>query len=413
MRFSLVAFFVVAALACGRETTMQNSNKPVAAFKLTQSTVRPQVVAFDAADSHPTVGFIAKYKWKFGDEGATDTPTELTAATAQHAYKMTGMFTVTLVVADDKGTESDAVTKTVNVTSIDTSGPMAKISGPMTGQPAAMLTFDGTSSTPAADLQNYAWDFGDGQHSAGKDKQIVQHAFATAAVFRVTLTVTDSLGQSNTAELQVTVGDAGPLAVCSWSPATVSVGTQVMFAGAQSTAPAGSMLQAWVWDFGDGTNNVPGNTQMGGAAAHAYQAMGTFHPKLKVYDNHSPTPRTNETTCPDVVVGAAALCSGPYQWTLTNGGLCTASATTVSLAQMANGTMTLTEPGGPMGDILYTGTWTGSTFQVMGSYSDGILDYDVIIDGTFTNGCTNWTGTYHTTSSGQPVCAPHITATAL
>lgn len=410
MNFSrwLLAVIVVSIVSCGPGRTMQVNNKPVAAFKATQSMVRPQVFAFDAADSTTTVGTLSKFKWLFGDEAMGAATTDVTSRATQHAYKMAGTFTVTLVVEDEKGAASDAVTKMVTVSSVNNAGPMAIITGPTSGQPMMDLTFDGSTSTPMGDIQNFEWDFGDGTGKvSGKDKGIVQHRFTTAMSFRVTLTVTDSLGQNATGERQVTIGDAGPLAVCSFMPTTmITQGSAVSFTGAQSTAPMGSMIQAYVWDFGDGVMNVPGMM-----VQHTYNTMGTFKPKLKVFDNRQP-PRSHETNCPDVVVGAPGLCTGDYTWRGMSSGLCSWSATTIQLNQMANGMMTVTEPG-PSGPITYSGPYTGNTFRLTGSYNVQGVGYDVVLTGTF-SGCGSWTGSYTATDDliGIP-CTSNVTATKL
>ena len=39
---------------------------------------------------------------------------------------------------------------------------------------------------------------------------------------------------------------------------------------------------SYVWDFGDGISSTPSNNP---SATHAYSTTGTFHPKLKIYDN--------------------------------------------------------------------------------------------------------------------------------
>ncbi len=389
MNFSrwLPAVVVVSVVSCGPGKTMQVNNKPTADFKITKSTVRPQVFAFDGALSTTTVGTISTYKWLFGDEATGAMPTSLMAPATSHAYKAAGMFQVTLVVADDKGVESDPVTKSVEVLSINTNGPMAVLTGDAQGQPGTQLTFHGENSTPIGDIQNFEWDFGDNSAKvSGKDKTITQHAFSAAGRYTVKLTVTDSLGANATATLQVGIGDTGPLAVCSFMPATgVTIGSPVMFTGAMSTVPQGSNIVSYIWDFGDGVNNVPG-AMPGGTAQHAFNMMGTFRPKLTVYDNSMPR-KSSEAFCPDVTVGAAPLCNYSYTWTST-GGSCQFVSTTIDVIMNANGTITFTEPT-PSGPMAYTGTWTGNTFRT--TFDDGVQT--VTFNGSFA-GCDSFTATY-------------------
>ncbi|MBL8951863.1 MAG: PKD domain-containing protein, partial [Myxococcaceae bacterium] len=291
--------FLVAALvavACGPGKTNQVTAKPTAAFKVTQSTVRPQVFAFDAADSTTNIGVIAKYKWLFGDEAAGAATSDVVSSGTSHAYKMTGTFTVTLVVEDETGTPSEPVTKEVTVASVNSAGPTARITvTPPNGQPNAQVTFDGSMSTPIDDLQSFEWDFGDMTPKViGKDKSIVQHTFAMAGTFRVTLKVTDSLGQNATSEVQVPIGSTGPVAVCTYTPMTgITQGSVVTFNGNNSTAPMGTTIIAHQWFPGD-----PGSDAgTGNPFPYAYRSMGTFQPKLKVFDSMG---RSHETFCADV-----------------------------------------------------------------------------------------------------------------
>jgi PKD repeat protein len=396
---------VVALTLVGCDNTgIKNvDRKPVADFKLVQSTVRPQVVTLDAAQSFATVGTLTKFYWTFGDEAAGAPRAEANGPTFQHAYASAGDFTITLVVADDKGTESEPVTRTVNVPSINNEAPKATITGPSTGSPGASLSFDGSTSTPASDLKNYAWAFGDGSTEQGADKKLVSHTFANAGNYKVTLTVTDSLNQSDTTELNVVVGAVGPVAVCNWSPNPALQGVPVVFNGSGSTAPVPATISLYVWTWGDGSADGTGVT-----ANHTYNVQATFRPKLKVLDSLN---RLHEVNCPDVVVGAPPLCVGDYSLAANPssqscGGLGTSTwgGNKLTMNMQVGGVLTASETfaGNP---INYTGTWTGQTFTLTGSYDvvdsgTGLTTHsDVTINGTWTGGCGGWTGTWREVNS--------------
>src|SRR5439155_2756923 len=158
------------------------------------------------------------------------------------------------VVSDDKGTESDPVTQQVTVPSINTDLPKAKIEGATTGQPATIMSFDGRGSTPSGDIQKYEWNFADpnsgaGNNLSGKDANTAQHSFTANGSYHVTLKVTDSLGQNDTAEVVVNIGAAGPLAVCDFTPKPPLQGVQLTFDGSGSSSPGGATIKAWLWDF--------------------------------------------------------------------------------------------------------------------------------------------------------------------
>ena len=390
-RLKLGALALVFAAACGPQKTTTVVDKPEARFKVTQSSARPQVFTLDAADSFATVGTLAKYKWTFGD---ASTPVDATTPTTQHSYKAAGNFAITLVVADDKGTDSTPSTQQVAVPSVNSVGPRAVLTGPTMGMLNAELSFDGSGSTPDGDLKNYAWSFGDTTMTAGATKKTVTHSYSSAGTYKVTLTVTDSLSQSDTVELQVVIASVGPVAICNWSPQPALQGVAVQFSGAASTAPAGSTVSTFLWDFGDGSAMGTGTT-----VSHTYNVQATFKPKLKVLDSQN---RVNEAPCADVVVGIPPLCSGEYTLVANpNQQSCSGSPTTwggnkITLVQSADGGMTGTETFNMM-PLVYSGTWAGSTFNLKGSYSQSTMgltiDTDANINGTLT-GCAGWTGTW-------------------
>lgn len=386
----------VAAWACDNTGIKNVDRKPVASFELRQSTVRPQVVTLDAAQSFATVGTLTKFYWTFGDEAAGAPREETGGPTFQHAYTAPGDYTVTLVVADDKGTESEPVSKSVNIPSVNTEAPKANIAGPSSGNPGAALTFDGSGSTPASDLKNYAWAFGDGSTEAGADKKVVSHTFANPGNYRVTLTVTDSLSKSDTTELNVVVGAVGPVAVCNWSPNPALQGVPVTFNGSGSTTPPGSTISLYVWTWGDGSADGTGVT-----AQHTYNVQATFQPKLKVLDNLN---RLHEVSCAPVVVGAPPLCTGEYTLTANpNKAQClSANDTTwggnkLNINMQAGGVITATEQFSG-NTITYTGTWAGATFTMTAQFDtqDSIgttYTHNATVTGTW-QGCNSWTGSY-------------------
>jgi serine protease len=82
-------------------------------------------------------------------------------------------------------------------------------------------TFDGSGSTDDGGILGYVWDFGDGQ--SDNTGAVVQHAYASGGTFTVSLMVTDSEGQSDTASLTVTVSTGGaPCTACEQFTGTLS-----------------------------------------------------------------------------------------------------------------------------------------------------------------------------------------------
>jgi PKD repeat protein len=91
------------------------------------------------------------------------------------------------------------------ITMIETAAPPTAviIAAPTTGRPPLLVAFDGTTSTsPIGSALTYAWDFGD---STTSTSSMPIHTYTLPGVYTVTLTVTDSLGQTGTTTATITV----------------------------------------------------------------------------------------------------------------------------------------------------------------------------------------------------------------
>lgn len=157
------------------------------------------------------------------------------------------------------------------------SGPVtAAIAASSTTAAAAPLdvVFTGAdSSSTAGTIVAYAWDFGDGSSGSGVSPA---HTFTAPGRFTVTLTVTDSAG--NTASAAIDIRIAGDDTVTAVIQADTTNGTApltVMFDGTASSATDDTVTD-YDWDFGDG------ETSISSAPTHLYGAEGTYEVNLTV-----------------------------------------------------------------------------------------------------------------------------------
>ena len=161
-------------------------------------------VSFEASAEDPD-GEVTSHRWAFGD-GTTSTETSPT-----HTYDQAGEYRVELTVTDDAdATATDGITIRVQV------GPQARASihDPdnandvllqyMSGRAPLSVAFDGSrsSATPGGELSAYEWDFGDGGSGTGVR---TSHTYTDAGRHQATLTVTDSTGQTDAAQVVVEV----------------------------------------------------------------------------------------------------------------------------------------------------------------------------------------------------------------
>ena len=136
------------------------------------------------------------------------------------------------------------------------------------------------------------WSFGDRTTST---EAVVEKTYSRLGEFLVTLTVTDSVGETFQVQRTVKVLSRAPLAAfLEVSSQNVSVGEQVRFA---ARASGGVSPHRFSWDFGDGT------TAAGASVAHAFSSAGTFTVKLVVTDDYGESltlTRTITVTVPGV-----------------------------------------------------------------------------------------------------------------
>ncbi len=171
---------------------------PVANAGADQTALVGETVSFDGSGSFDPDGTIVSYAWDFGD-GATGT-----GETTTHAYSTAGTYTVTLTVTDDEGaTGTD--TASVIVTALN-EPPVANAGPDQTALVDETVSFDGSGSyDPDGTIVSYAWDFGDGTTGTG---ETTTHAYSTAGIYTVTLTVTDDGGATGTDTALITVTEA-------------------------------------------------------------------------------------------------------------------------------------------------------------------------------------------------------------
>jgi hypothetical protein len=162
---------------------------PTASFTDTADTTVPGAVDFDASASAPSPGAaLQNYTWNFGDGTA---PMTTTTPTTTHTYATPGSQQVTLTVTDSAG-KSASRTKTLQF-------PIPAFSYvPDASNPKA-LDFDASASTGSGGtaVATYTWNFGDGSQLVSTHSATYTYAYAAGGVYTVTLSVTDTDGQTS------------------------------------------------------------------------------------------------------------------------------------------------------------------------------------------------------------------------
>ena len=158
---------------------------PVAKFTESAETVKTgETILFDASESDDPDGDITNYFWDFGDG------TNTTGVIAEHAYADDGSYAVTLTVTDD----DEAIDTATSTKTVLNRPPVASFTEDLTEvKKGEVIHFNASGSyDPDGSIVSYFWDFGDGTNATGVS--VVEHAYADAGDYNVTLTVTDDDG---------------------------------------------------------------------------------------------------------------------------------------------------------------------------------------------------------------------------
>ena len=160
------------------------------------------VISFDGSTSKDPAGSIAGYSWNFGD-GTTGTGVAI-----DHVYSTPGTYVANLAITSSDGLTSQASTHVViangPTAAVSTSTPDLTFSG---GNPFGQ--FNASASTAGVDgpITSYQWNFGDGT-TATSALATTYHLYKASGIFTVSVTVTDSSGNTAIAYTNVNVEPA-------------------------------------------------------------------------------------------------------------------------------------------------------------------------------------------------------------
>ena len=229
------------------QTVTVNSN-PTASFDAT-TVCQGETTQFTSTTAGQGISI---YQWNFGDNQTGTGPT------TSHTYAQAGTYQVTLEVQTSSGC-TDLVTQTVTVDALPTSSFTA--TSVCQGEPTQF-----TSTAAGQGINSYQWDFGDNHTGPG---QTINHTYAQAGTYQVTLEVQTANGCTDLVTQTVTVNS---LPTSNFTATSVCQGNPTQFT---STAE-GQHINSYQWTFGDG------QTGTGHAVSHVYAQPGNYPVTLNV-----------------------------------------------------------------------------------------------------------------------------------
>ena len=270
-------------------TVTVSSAPPKPRFSYAPTNPDPGVqVAFDASNSSDPDGTVVTYRWDWDDDGTFENVTS--SSTIDHTFAGPGTHNVTLEVVDN----ASATNTTSQSIVVGTQSPTANFTySPDSPSPSDTITFDASnSSDPDGTVSTFKWDWDDdGNFEDTTSSATINHNFATAGNYSVTLQVVDNESATDNITKTVSVATQPPTADFTYSPIFPDPGESITFDASASSDPDGSIAYyEWDWD-GDGvyeTNTTNPTTN------HNF-ANGIYNVTLRVTDNDGATNSTNKT----------------------------------------------------------------------------------------------------------------------
>ena len=203
-------------------------------------------------------------------------------ASGDHTYAAPGIYTLRLVVTDDDGDSTEVMHESVVVAA----PPIADFSVTPAPEGSSTAFTDLSAADPAASIVSWDWDFGD---PGGSTDQSPSHVYVEDGSFEVTLTVTDSLGASDSTMMTVVVANLAPVVDPIVAPLGPLLLSALVEASATFSDPGVLDTHTGSWDWGDGAITPAAVAEAGGAGTatgdHTYSTPGTYTLRLVVTDD--------------------------------------------------------------------------------------------------------------------------------
>ena len=148
-----------------------------------------------------------------------------------------------------------------------------------------VVTFNGSASTDNAAIDSFAWIFGDG--SAPEAGEIVTHVYADNGTFEVTLTVTDTSGNTDSDTMTVTVNNVAPEVEAGPDQRDIPLGTEITLNDPITFTDEGSAdTHTANVDWGDGSPDDDVDPAVSPfSLTHTYEDPGEYTVTVTVTDD--------------------------------------------------------------------------------------------------------------------------------
>jgi PKD repeat protein len=204
-----------------------------------------------------------------------------------------------MVIPVEGGDIANTNSRSVRISVVGPAVPIADFAfDPVDAAVQETVAFDASTSTldgtPCGGSCDYSWNFGDGSSGSGLG---AGHAYTTAGVFNVTLTVTSKAAGTSasvTRPVRIAVPPA-PEASFTFSPSSPAAGQNITFSSTSVLAPGVSIVRH-VWELDNGSPSVDTGSTASHTLAGGYGATSTHQVTLTITDNYGRTSRSEPET---------------------------------------------------------------------------------------------------------------------
>ena len=264
-----------------------------------------------------TAGY-SSYQWSFGDGTSVTTSTSMVS----HVYASTGNYYSSVIVTNSCG-NSVTLYKTVNINNTVTINNLDIYlpNNPACPGDVVMLNVNTGGAGGMGGGSNagitFSWDYGDGSPIDTTIGTGSSHVYASAGIYNVVVTATNTCGNSKTAGKLVTINTNSSPQFSPWTFGVLTENSQSVSA----VCPGDIMVFYFeginsnnVWNFGDGSTGtaidifVRSDGVTVTTIKHAYATPGTYNYSLTLTNNCL----NNTTLSKSIVVSTGMLISGGF-----------------------------------------------------------------------------------------------------
>jgi PKD repeat protein len=273
---------------------------PIALFTVNANNLlAPATIIFTDA-SIDTDGRIVSWLWEFEAGSNVFYNTQSYQKIVSHTFTKSGTYPVKLTVTDDGNLSNTYILDII----VKNNPPIAILSAfPNPALSKTQINFFGNTSYDLdGNITKYAWNFGDGTIiSQGRTTE--SHVYSRPGVYQASLTATDNIGDTSTANLLITVTNRSPVARITYTSLTVKAPGSLTFNGDTSSDEDG-IIVSYSWSISGTIVASRPN------ATIDFTTEGSYIVSLTVTDDFGATNTASVTvnaTAPDNILPLAIL----------------------------------------------------------------------------------------------------------